>query len=389
MKDTRILENTGNLSIVKAALMIAGTAIGAGMLGIPLVTSDMGFAAGALITFLVWIYMFVTGIFLMEVSVSMKEKGGFLAMAAKYLPSFGKEITAALFIFLYGILLVAYISAGAELFCMNFGGSPYVRLLFPITLFGILLLGSNRVVTTISILTIPMWVYFLMFYYFGAEYIRPERFLDVSFSKMYLAVPVLFGAFGYHNVIPSISKYLNYNRKSLYKAILLGSLIPCILYMLWQILILGVVDRETISLAKEKGVPVVTLLSSATGSGVFQNMGAMFAFFAIITSALGVGVSIVHFVDKKERSASTFLVILIPAIIAFVNPGIFLRALSFAGGFGESLLNGIIPVWMYGAYKLSKQEAGKKLLFCVFFLFLIAAFVVSLEVYHLLEGSLL
>ncbi|MCH9618943.1 MAG: Tyrosine-specific transport protein [Chlamydiia bacterium] len=384
MKRTSALERLINLRVLKAALMIAGTAIGAGMLGIPLVTSNIGFTAGTLVTFLVWAYMFVTGIFLMEVSISMKEKGGFLSMAGKYLPSYGKEVTAALFLFLYGILLVAYISAGAEIFCMNLSDNLYVRLLFPIILFGILSLGSNKVITIISLLTIPMWIYFLMFYVFGVEFIRPERLLEGVYSKAYLAIPVLFGAFGYHNVIPSISKYLEYNRKNLSFAIFLGSLIPCIVYMLWQALILGIVDTETISYAREKGVPIVTLLGTVTGSGLFQNIGAMFAFFAIMTSALGVGISVIHFIDKKAKNQTTFFVILFPAMIAFVNPGIFLRALSFAGGFGESLLNGIIPIWMYAAYKSSTGKMSKKVSFCTFFLFLIALFVVTIEVYNLL-----
>lgn len=364
--------------------MIAGTAVGAGMLGIPLITAEIGFSSSAIMTLLVWMYMFITSLLLMEVSVSLKEKGGFVELAKAYLPPYGKNLITFLFLFLYGILLIAYVSAGSEILGLKFSESVVIKSLFPLILFTFLLLRTKRVVTLISVLTIPMWVYFALFYFYGVNHIEFSRLLVDTPSKSYLAVPILFGAFGFHNVIPSITTYLDYDKKSLRKAIFLGSMIPCILYLLWQFLILGMVDAETLSLAKAKGIPVVTLLGGITQNSIFATAGAIFAFFAILTSALGVGLSVVRFIDKRERSFTILGVILIPTLVAFTNPGIFLRALSFAGGVGESILNGIIPVWLYVVYKNLKSEMNQKLKICSFFLFLIASIVVIIELGNLI-----
>ena len=379
--DTIRLRNS--LKIYKAALMIAGTAIGAGMLGIPLITAETGFRAGALATFLVWLYLFFTGILLMEVSVSMKAEGGFLVMAERYLPKYGKALVGFLFFFLYGTLLVAYISAGAQIFCLHLYDSFFIRALFPTLLALLLMLKSNKVITIISALTIPMWVYFAFLYVLGMPYIEGSKLLLGKISSAYVAVPILFGAFGYHNVIPSISKYLAFDKKALRQAIFLGSSIPCLIYLLWQVLILGMVDSETLLLAKEKGVPVVALMGKLTKNSMFEQVGGVFAFFALLTSAIGVAISVVHFVDNKERKKTSLLVILLPALVAFIKPDIFLLALSFAGGFGESILNGIIPVWLFASYKAKKEELDGRWIGISLLLLVVALVVVGIEIIEL------
>ena len=379
MKKTTTKASLYISSTVKAALMVAGTTIGAGMLAIPLVTSETGFLPASITTVFVWLYMYITGMLLMEVSTSLKHEGGFLQMAEKFLPAYGKQVIGTLFVFLYGILLVAYISAGSTMFGVNIGDHFLIKYLFPGILLGLLTLRSGRVITAISLLTIPMWVYFILFYVMGAEFIEMKRLTPTAYSKSYLTVPILFGAFGYHNVIPSISKYLNFDRKKLGRAILFGSLIPCVIYLFWQVLILGIVDTSTLEQAREEGIPVTVLLSTATKSYAFAHLGTAFAFFAILTSALGVGLSLVEFIGTKQKIRSSLFVILIPALIAFIQPGIFLRALSFAGGVGESILNGIIPVWMYCVYKMHLGKMNKEIRIFTFVLFLIAAIVVTIE----------
>ena len=56
-----------------------------------------------------------------------------------------------------------------------------------------------------------------------------------------MALPVAFAAFGYQGIIPTLVHYMNYDVKKLRKAILIGSAIPLITYMIWQWLILGIV----------------------------------------------------------------------------------------------------------------------------------------------------
>ena len=54
--------------ILSGSLLVAGSAIGAGMLGIPLVTSNAGFFPAALASIFVAIFMLITGWFFVEIT---------------------------------------------------------------------------------------------------------------------------------------------------------------------------------------------------------------------------------------------------------------------------------------------------------------------------------
>jgi len=83
----------------------------------------------------------------------------------------------------------------------------------------------------------------------------------------------------------------------------------------------------------------------------------------VITSMLGVAFSLLDFladgfkvkpVKYGVRFLLSLLVFLPPCILSIVDPSIFVKAIGFAGGFGEAFLNGLLPValvWI-GRYKL-------------------------------------
>ena len=78
-----------------------------------------------------------------------------------------------------------------------------------------------------------------------------------------------------------------------------------------------------------------------------------------------------------------------PAIFAAVNPGIFIEALGIAGGYGEAVLNGMIPIMMVwvGRYHMKLEGkyrfmGGRPLLVL---LFLFTILIIGLETYHLLS----
>ena len=80
-------------------------------------------------------------------------------------------------------------------------------------------------------------------------------------------------------------------------------------------------------------------------------------------------------------------VFLPPAIFAAANPGIFIEAIGVAGGFGEAILNGLIPiaiVWV-GRYwkKLPSEYAlfGGRTMLVILTLFTLL--IMGIETHHL------
>lgn len=389
-------------NIWSGVLLIGGTSIGAGMLALPIVTGLSGFFPAMLVNTLCWLFMLITGLLLLEVTLWMPDRSNILSMTQRFLGPVGKFFGGASFIFLYYCLLISYISGGApllaEVMTRHLGvdlPSTWSYALFA-TCFGAIIYFGHRVVDRVNwLLMVSLILSYILLLIFGSAEVSIDHLMNKHWGLTMAAAPVLFSAYGYHNIVPSVSTYLKRDPNKLRLAILLGTALPFIVYSLWQWMILGTLSPEDIALSAEQGVPVTHTLQEITGSKVLSMIGGYFGFFALVTSFLGVSLSMVDFFADGfrvktmglPRIALCLLVFIPPAIFAAVNPGIFIEALGIAGGFGEAILNGMIPILMVwvGRYhmKLEGQYrvmGGRPLLV---FLLLFTLFIIGLEVQHL------
>lgn len=360
--------------VLSGSLLIAGTTIGAGMLGIPAATAQAGFRPGLGITTLVWLFMMLTGMMLLEATFWMKERASFLSIAQKFLGPVGKAATFALFIFLYVSLMVAYFAAGVPLFADLLSGLgltsmtgflPY--LLFGLTFGAIVAIGPRSIDRVNVILTLGMCAVWVLLMLIGWQYVDSYKLKTQSVLSMWWATPILFGAFGYHNIIPSLSTYFHHDKTALRVSLWIGTSIPFIIYSLWQFLIIGAIGREAIMATSQLGLPITYALKVITQNPDVMRLGQAFAFLAIVTSTLGVAFSLVDFLADglKKKPEGIFrwglcvFIFGLPMLFSYYNPTIFEQALGLAGGFGEALLNGVMPIAVYyvGRYlmKLNHQ----------------------------------
>ena len=176
-------------------------------------------------------------------------------------------------------------------------------------------------------------------------------------------VAILFTSFGYHVVLPSVAEYIQYNRRRLYSAIIVGSFMTLLVYLVWQFLVIGtipVVGAGGLEEAFEKALPV-TFCLERFGHPSIDIIAALFSFFAIATSFLGVGLSLVDFLkdglSKRNYGGlapALFLALVPPALFWITYPRAFIIALNYAGWFVLLLLV-VIPAWI--ALRLGKKEA--------------------------------
>jgi tyrosine-specific transport protein len=389
-------ENFSWPKFFSGTLMVAGTTVGAGMLGIPLLTAKAGFWPALSITICVWAFMVVTGLLLLEVTLKMPQGANLLSLSGRYLGSKGKWLAGALFLFLYYSLLVAYFAGGAPLlgqfFSVLFGVevSETLRVILFTALFGsIVALGARWIDRANIVLTLFMLVTYFFLVWIGSSAVKVERFAFSEFSFSLLAVPVLFSAFGYHNIVPSLTSYLGKEKKTLRLSILCGTFLAFVIYAIWQWLILGALPQNALEEVLKKGLPVTYALQAAAGSSFLYLFGQLFAFAALTTSLLGVSFSLVDFLgdglrqkgwDIKRRTC-VFLAFVPPFLFVLFDPSIFDRALGVAGGFGEAILNGLIPVLLFSQMmKDSAEYVRKKTIRAgLFFLSMLCLFVVLIE----------
>ncbi|MCA9749920.1 MAG: hypothetical protein KC414_12500, partial [Romboutsia sp.] len=104
-----------NNLILGAVFLIAGTCIGAGMLGFPVATAAAGFYPTLMAFLLVWAIMTFTALAMLEVSLLLDGDTNLISMVEKVLGKRAKKIIWLIYLlFLYSIL-AAYTSGGVTI----------------------------------------------------------------------------------------------------------------------------------------------------------------------------------------------------------------------------------------------------------------------------------
>ncbi|MCH9611747.1 MAG: Tyrosine-specific transport protein [Chlamydiia bacterium] len=379
-------------------MLITGTSVGAGMLGIPLVTAGSGFAPAVAISGAVWLFMLLTGLMLLEVSLAMPKGANLLSITEHYLGKVGKWAAGGLFAFLYYFLMVAYLAAGGPLLGEGLGiGQFGVSVgLFSLIFGGIVALSPRWIDRVNLVLVALMFIALFSVIGMGVANIDVGRLGLVRWSPVVFATPILFSAFGYHNMIPSLVTYFDKDVRVLRWSIVIGTSVPLLIYVAWQGLIMGVVPQDVLASTLNEGLPVSSALAEVVGQPFLPLVGSLFAFFAITTSVLGVAFSLVDFLADglsvrakgAGRVALTLLTFVPPLLLTLYDPAIFDKALGIAGGIGEALINGLLPVGLCFVARYWRQETGERLVGgekgLIVFLALMSLAVLGVECFSLL-----
>ena len=361
---------------IGAILLVAGCCIGAGMLGLPVLSGMAGFIPSFFLFLLSWLFMYCTGLLFLEVNLWFKEDVSIITMAGKTLGFWGKLIGWAGFLFLFYALMVAYIEGTGELISdltKELSGihlAPWIGSVAVSLIFGaMVLLGTWAVDWFNRIFMLGLIVSYALLVSTGFKHVDTSLLKHSDWSLAYLVIPAMIISFGYHNLIPTLKTYLEGDVGRLKKVIFWGSAIPLVIYVLWEALILGLVPEETFRHALYQGDMATRALTDAIGQGWVAQTAQSFAFFAIITSFLGVALSFVDFLAdgfgiKKDLKGKLFLcalVVAIPLLFALIYPKLFLLALSYAGSFGAVSLFGILPAAMVWAGRYRQKMVGEQI----------------------------
>ncbi len=388
-----------NASLISGALLVTGTAIGAGMLALPVATCLGGFAPACLVYFVCWLFMAATGLLFLEICLWMPEDANIVSMASHLLGPGGKLISWVLYLFLFYCLMIAYSAGGAGFVSglINYAsGFEWPRLygLVPfVTIFGLIVHFGTRTVDRINlILMVGLIATYLAFVAIGWDHVDAVRLESYNLWQGILALPIVFTSFSYQGIIPSLTAYLHRNVRKVRFAIWIGTAIPFIIYVIWEFLILGILPlegREGLLQAKQTGASAIEPLRYLIASPWITNFGHAFGFFALTTSFLGVGLGLTDFladglkIPKKglSRWALTLSVFIPPAVIANGNPTIFLTALAYAGGIGCALLLGLLPVAMVWVGRYQKGYRSHEQLWGGRWLLILLALFVLFELF--------
>ncbi len=383
------------------SLLIGGTALGAGMLALPIATAGGGLIPSWLVYFLSWIFSIATGLLFVEIGLWLPRKANIVSMARTLLGDFGKWFAWAIYIFLFYSLTVAYVAGGGRLVSISLGSetAPYIGIILFTSLFGLVVyLGTKIAGRVNAILMSGLIISFLGFVVFGACKINFSLIQEWGWKGAILGLPIIFTSFSYQGTVPSLLEYLERDGKRTRFAIIAGTTIPFIAYIIWDIIIKGIIPIEGahgLLAARTGGLSAVEPLKFVLQNSNIALIGNFFAFFALTTSFIGVTLGLLDFLSdslnfKKTELNRSWLALLVyvpPVIIALINPDIFLSALGYAGGFGCALLLGFLPTLMAWIGRYKKKYPGVKPLLpggkpILILLFLFVAFEIAVQLFQ-------
>ncbi|MFW0766991.1 tyrosine transporter TyrP [Trabulsiella odontotermitis] len=337
--------------ILGSILIVAGTTIGAGMLAMPLASAGVGFGVTLGLLVCLWALMCYTALLLLEVYQHVPADTGLGSLALRYLGRYGQWVTGFSMLFLMYALTAAYISGAGELLAsslsqwLSVSMTPAAGVLL-FTLVGgcIICVGTSLVDFFNRFLFSAKIIFLIIMLVLLLPHIHQINLLTLPVEQglALSAIPVIFTSFGFHGSVPSIVSYLNGDVRKLRRVFIIGSFIPLVAYIFWQLATLGSIDSPVFNalLATNGGLNgLLQAIREVVASPHVELAVHLFADLALATSFLGVALGLFDYLadlfqrqntvrGRMQTGAITFLP---PLAFALFYPRGFVMALGYAG----------------------------------------------------------
>jgi len=388
--------------LIGGILLVAGTTIGAAMLALPSVTGMAGFYPSLSLFIFYWAFFVFTALLMLEVTLWMEDNTNMITMAHRTLGRWGEVLSWFVYLFLLYSLTTAYLSGSSQIFIdfvratTGYEAPAFLGPLPLLLIFGFFVYrGALFVDMANRWLMVGLAVTFIIAIVSLAPYIDHEKLAHTDWKFLLISNSVIVTSYGFHIIIPSLATYMHRDVKKLRTAILIGSSIPLLVYLLWEWVALGSIPVEGengIIAGYHNDLNGAHLLTALIGNTWLSMVLRAFAFFAIMTSFLGVSLSLRDFladgfhIEKNHMGKiKLYMMTFVPTLIfMWTNPRAFLSALEYAGAFGVMILLGFLPALMVyqGRYKKNftshyRVAGGKPALI---FVMLISSLLVVLEI---------
>lgn len=369
-----------NNKIIGGILLIIGTSLGGGMLALPIATAQLGVINALILLVVCWAMMTSAALLILEVNLWHNLNSNLISMAKTTLGKFGQIIAWLSYLLLLYALLAAYIAGGGDflkhlLLTFHWHLSIKISALLFAGLLSIIVykgLGSVDFVNrglmiskllTFILLVISIFPFISIQYLFNLE---NSYQLNVILSS----TTVIMTSFGFAVIVPSLRSYFSNDVFMLRRAILIGSLIPLVCYILWELTIMGAIPRHGNSgllfmyHSEHSTSDLISALNHLLENKLVNFLSKIFTSICFATSFLGVALSLFDFfsdglhIEKKglKKWGLYALTFLPPLFIANRYPHAFIIALSYAGVVCAILLI-LLPAMMAWSGRYIKQCA--------------------------------
>jgi len=366
----------------RAIVVLVGTTIGAGMFGIPYVVSKIGFLAGMAYLLVLGVLVLFLNLIYGEVILRTPGDHQLIGYVKIYLGKKKRFLNAfcilSLFISLYGALLAYLIKIGEFLSLILGGNAVFFSLVFFILAslaiyFGLRTVSWSELVIVSLLLTLAVLTSIL-----SLGKVQMSNFSGFNLAHFFLPYGVILFALSSSSVIPEMEEVLRKKPGKLKNSIIIGSLIPIFVYLLFVFSVVGTSGLLT----SDDAISGLLLFLPDYVIGV----GAVMGILAMGSSFLTLGYVLKEswLRDFKTPKNLAFILACLPALVLFLlGARKFIAVLDFTGAVSGGISGILILAMFEKAKKMGKREPAYSLkvpkflpylLYLIFFLGMFSPF---------------
>ncbi|PMO24868.1 tyrosine transporter [Vibrio splendidus] len=330
-----------NIKMMGSSLIIAGTALGAGMLAIPMVLAQFGLLYGTLLMVLICFGTTYAALLLLEATIKAGGGLGLNSIARKTLGKQGQLLTNGLLYALLICLLMAYILGAGDLLSKllsNFGvelTATTSQVVFTLLAGAVVASGTGVIDKLNRALFFVMLASLFATMVFLAPSMTQENLMQVTSHDhvdLIKTSAILFTSFGFMVVIPTLVSY-NHEAtdKQLRNMVIVGSLIPLVCYLCWLFAVVGNLSEEQFRSFKNVSDLMAAFEAQSPWVG---NVLSTFTGLALLTSFFGVAMSLFNQNRDmfNQNTAVTYCIsFILPLAGSLLAADKFLQVLNYAG----------------------------------------------------------
>lgn len=377
------MDIAGKRKVLGGTMIIAGTAIGAGMLALPMISAGMWLYWSLALMVATWILMLRSSQAILEVNAHYAPGSSFHTLVLDTLgPAWSIVNGLAVASVLY-ILVYAYVSGGGSVVRQTAMAAMGIQAgeIWPGLVFSFILTAcvwwSTKFVDRFSVVLMGgMVITFVLSVTGMLSQIRMPVLLGlsgegpVSGRAVFLwgALSTYLTSFCFHASVPSMVKYFGKDTVSVNKCLRYGTLIAFVCYVVWLVAADGIISRDQFRDVIAAGGNVGDLIRGA-GSGLngsfILRMLEAFSFLAVATSFLGAGLGLFDYMadlckfdDSPLGRAKTALVTFLPpTLCGLIWPKGFLHAIGWAG-LAATIWSVLVPALMLRVSRRKFRDAA-------------------------------
>jgi tyrosine-specific transport protein len=349
---------------LRASILLAGNIIGMASFGIPFASGISGFIPGAVMTFVIGVIIYFTSLLYAEAVLALPDGANISSSAGYFLGRWAQISGTAILISLNLVVLSGYLSQASQalidLFSEAFHFHPsYLAVVFFIffAFFFILFRGVLFSEKVNFFLFMCLLAALGLIVFIGSREISLDWLKRTDWSLALFAAPILYTAFGFQVLVPTLTTYLERDPKKIKKALFWGTFIPFVIFVTIQWLIIGKYSPDTLWLISEKTNIITWSYELLKKTPWMLYPIISYFFIAILTSYIGISLGLIDaWADffkipltnrRGWRRVILCLLTLVPGIVLFfiAEETTILNWLSYGSGIGEIILS-FFPVAM-------------------------------------------